>query len=75
MKHDLELVNAVREMARTVMIADSASGVSIGAWRAAVVLMCRHYRVPEPDDVIAWVSDGKSSDADVTDWSQSFGMS
>ena len=74
MQHDLELIDTVREIARQVMVVDSRAGVSIGAWRAGVVLMCRTYGVPEPDDVIAWVSDGKSSDADVSDWSRAFGL-
>ncbi len=61
-------------LAKTAMLVDSASGCSLGAWRDGVLEICRRVGIPEPDDVVAWVSGGKASDTDVTDWSRQFSI-
>lgn len=61
-------------LAREAMLTDSASGCSLGAWRDGVLEICRKVGIPEPDDVVAWVSGGKASDADVADWSRQFSV-
>lgn len=61
-------------LAREAMLTDGASGCSLGAWRSGVLEICRKVGIPEPDDVLAWVSGGKASDADVTDWSRQFSV-
>ncbi|MFN3209510.1 hypothetical protein [Roseovarius indicus] len=58
--------------ARIAMHYCSLEGASAGAWRDAVLEICRREGVPEPDDVQAWVSGGKVSDADITDWTRTF---
>lgn len=62
-------------LAREAMLTDAASGCSLGAWRGAVLEICRKIGITEPEDVLAWVSDGKASDADVADWSRRFSVS
>ena len=61
-------------LAREAMLTDAASGCSLGAWRDGVLEICRKFGIPEPDDVVAWVSGGKASDADVADWSRQFSV-
>ena len=41
---------------------------------AARAMKNRKVGIPEPDDVVAWVSGGKASDADVADWSRQFSV-
>lgn len=67
--HDIAL-----SLAKTAMFVDSTSGCSLGAWRDGVLEICRRVGIPEPDDVVAWVSGGKASDKDVADWSRQFSV-
>lgn len=67
--HDIAL-----GLAREAMLVDAASGCSLGAWRDAVLEICRMAKITEPEDVMAWVSGGKSKDADVADWSLKFSV-
>jgi len=67
--HDIAL-----SLAKTAMLVDSASGCSLGAWRDAVLEICKKVGIPEPEDVVAWVSGGKSCDKDVADWSRQFSV-
>lgn len=59
-------------MARAAMLTDSKTGCSVGAWRDATLEICRRLGVPEPEDVLAWVSGGKATDKSVADWGQQF---
>ncbi len=68
-QHDLAL-----GLACQAMTVDAAAGCSIGAWREGVLDICRKLGFQAPDDVLAWVSGGKASDAEVADWSQRFGV-
>lgn len=68
-RHDRAL-----ELARLAMHYCSFEGASIGAWRDAVEEICQLCNVPAPEDKVAWVSGGKASDADVTDWTRQFGV-
>jgi len=71
----MEAHNLALNLAREAMKVDAASGCSLGAWRDGVIQICHHVGVPEPEDVLAWVSGGKASDGDVADWSRQFGVS
>lgn len=66
-RHEIAL-----NLARDAMLIDSASGCSLAAWRDGVLEICRRIGIAEPDDVLAWVSGGKASDAGVADWSSTF---
>lgn len=59
-------------LARQAMLVDSTSGCSLGAWRDCVLKICHRVGIPEPEDVLAWVSGGKASDGDIADWSRQF---
>ena len=67
--HDIAL-----SLAKTAMFVDSTSGYSLGAWREGALEICRRVGIPEPDDVVAWVSGGKASDKDVADWTRQFSV-
>jgi hypothetical protein len=56
------------------MLVDPASGCSLGAWGRRRSGICKKVGIPDPEDVVAWVSGGKSSDKIVTDWSRQFSM-
>lgn len=64
--------NEALRLARVAMHYCSFEGASLGAWRDAVCEICELKGVEVPDDVLAWVSAGKASDVDVTDWSRAF---
>jgi hypothetical protein len=61
-------------LAREAMLVDGAAGCSLGAWREAVIEICKKVGMVEPSDVLAWVSEGKASDGDVVDWSRQFSV-
>jgi hypothetical protein len=69
---------AKTELALTIaqqgMLQASREGIALGQWRDDVLFLCREWGLPEPDDVLAWVSGGKASDKAVTDWESTFGV-
>lgn len=59
-------------LSRHAMLQAAAEGIAIGQWRDDVLFLCNSMGLPEPDDVIAWVSGGKASDQTVVDWEAAF---
>ncbi len=72
MQHFLNRHERALQLARIGMHYCSLEGASVAAWREAVREICRREGVPQPEDVLAWVSSGTASDADVDDWSKTF---
>lgn len=69
LKHDFAL-----SLAQAAMIEAANEGIAIGQWRDDVRYLLDTMGLPQPLDVIAWVSSGKASDKAVTDWGQSFSL-
>lgn len=69
LKHDFAL-----SLAQAAMIEAANEGIAIGQWRDDVRCLLNKMGLPQPPDVIAWVSSGKASDQLVTDWGSAFSL-
>lgn len=68
-RHDSALT-----MARAMMMTGVDMGFTLAHWRDHTRKMIEEFGLPQPKDLIAWVSGGQGCDADVEDWNQKFDM-
>ena len=61
-------------LVRAMMLAGSDLGLPLSRWRDYSRKMIAEYGLPQPEDLIAWTSAGKATDANVDDWDQQYTM-
>lgn len=75
MLRDIDLrLEGARTLAQGAMQRAAVEGISIGSWRDDVVEIFEELGLEVPEDMLAWISGGKASDADVGDWGAAFSL-